>query len=287
MKKVLLASTALVAISGAALANENISLSGSAEMGVKDTGVGDAVFHKDADVSFTLSSTTDAGLTFGTGLNFDDDGGGDNYAVHVGGQFGTVTLGDTDGAFDWALTEVDGAGSIADDQTSHDGMHGGNDDLDGSNILRYDNSFGGMGVALSFEQDKGAGDIIGVGVTGSFGDFDVGAGFQSNDDSNIAGVSVMAEFGGIGGGLNFSRLSNDNADDLRRMSVGGTYTEGAVAVHVNFGQNKMGDTEDSGFGVAAQYDMGGAKVQFGYGNSDNADDTMDKDTWSLGLKMSF
>ena len=39
--------------------------------------------------------------------------------------------------------------------------------------------------------------------------------------------------------------------------------------------------------VAAQLDLGGGtRIQFGCGNSQNANDT-DEDTWSLGLKMGF
>ena len=294
MKRTLLATTALVAMSGAAFANENISLSGSAEMGIADGGSGDAMFHMDGDVTFTLASTTDAGLSFGTALNFDDNAGENKYAVHVGGDFGTVTLGDTDGAFDWAMSEVGGAGAIADNHTGHAGFNG-NSGLDGLNILRYDNSFGGLGVALSFEQDDGNGDIIGAGVTGGFGDVSLGVGFQQHDDSNIAGASVTATFGGISGALNYSRESNDAAADVTHIGVGATYSMGATTVNVNFGQHDNGSADNNtGFGVAAQHDLGGgAKVQFGYGNSeygygddDNAAGSS-KDTWSLGLAMSF
>ena len=152
MKRTLLATTALVTMSSAAYAQDEmamepaptVALSGAAEMGIADGGSGDAKFHMDADVTFTLASTTDAGLAFGTALNFDDNAGENKYAVHVGGPFGTATLGDTDGAFDWAMSEVNGAGAIADNHTGHAGFNG-NAGLDGLNILRYDNAFGGLG----------------------------------------------------------------------------------------------------------------------------------------------
>ena len=291
MKKALLASTALVAMSGAAYA-QGVTFSGSAEMGIADGGDGEAMFHQDADVSFKLASMTDAGLTFGTSLNFDDSAGDISYAVNVGGTFGNVTLGDTDGAFDWALAEVDGAGAIASDHTGHAGWSpGGNKGLDGTGnggqILRYDNSFGDLGIALSFEQDGGNGDVIGVGVTGGFGDFGIGVGFQQHDSSSISGVSVTAAFGEISGALNYSQMSNDGAANSTHFGVGATYTAGATTVNVNFGQNDDGGADATGFGVAAAYDLGGgAALQFGYGNSDNADGST-ADRWSLGLAMSF
>lgn len=306
MKKALLASTALVAMSGAAFAddNMNISLSGFAEMGIADGGSGDAMFHQDVDVRFKMSSTTDAGLTFGTEADLDDaaklaDKAGTNHglSIFVNGPFGNFNLGDTDGAFDWALDEVGGAGAIADNHTGHAGFNG-NAGLDGGRgendgqILRYDNSFGALSVALSYEQEDGhaSGDIIGVGVKGGFGDVNLGVGFQAHDDEDIAGASVSASFGDIKGVANFSRLTSEMSEFESHMAVGATYATGATTVNVNFGQHNArvaGTNDKSGLGIAATYDLGGgASMQFGYGNSQNADDT-ETDTWSLGLAMSF
>ena len=310
MKRTLLATTAIATMSSATYAQEMamaeeapppVALSGSAEMGLADGGSGDAMFHMDADVTFTLAGTTDAGLAFGTALNFDDNAADNKYAVHVGGAFGTVTLGDTDGAFDWALAEVNGASSIADNETGHAGFNG-NSGLDGLNILRYNNTFGTLGVAVSFEQeeDDTNGDIIAAGVSGAFGDFGIGAGVQQHDNSSIAGVSVTAAFGDISGAVNYSRLSNDNAADITHVGAGATYAFGATAVNVNFGRHDNGSADNTGFGVAATFDLGGgAMVKFGYGNSDYGYDNRGpastdpdptgttKDTWSLGLGMAF
>ena len=128
MKKTLLATTALVTMSGAAHA-QGVTLSGFAEAGIADGGSGDAEFHQDVDVTFKMEAMTDAGLTFGTAVDLDevasnvgaDDAG---VAAYIKGPFGNVTLGDTDGGFDWALSEVGGAGAIADNHTGHAGYNG-------------------------------------------------------------------------------------------------------------------------------------------------------------------
>ena len=300
MKKALLATTALVTMSGAAYA-QGVTLSGFAEMGIADGGSGDAMFHQDVDVTFKMESMTDAGLTFGTAVDLDEDAGavgGDDggVAAYIKGPFGNVTLGDTDGGFDWALAEVGGAGAIADNHTGHAGFNG-NSGLDGKGgdgqILRYDNSFGDLGVALSFEQEDGGsdGDVIGAGVKGSLGDFGIGVGFQQHDNASVSGVSVTAAFGEISGALNYSQTSNDGAANTSHIGVGATYSSGSTTVNVNFGRNEMGSANNTGFGVAAAYALGGgATLQFGYGNSDyeHGDDAgTEKDTWSLGLAMSF
>jgi outer membrane protein OmpU len=68
----------------------------------------------------------------------------------------------------------------------------------------------------------------------------------------------------------------------------------ALSIGVNYGEytNQGGDEneDNSGFGLAASYDLGGGlTAQLGYGSSnygkDSADD--DRDSWSLGLAMSF
>jgi hypothetical protein len=138
-------------------------------------------FVQDIDVTFTMSGTSDNGLTFGAAIDLDenaanvgtDDAG---VAIFVSGDFGTLTLGDTDGALDWAMQEVDfnGAASINDNHTSHAGFNG-NSGLDGhydGQILRYDYSFGDFAVAVSVEQDDNG---TALGRAANAFDFRIGA----------------------------------------------------------------------------------------------------------------
>jgi outer membrane protein OmpU len=161
MKHILMATTALVSAAG--IASADVSLSGWAEMGMVGGNGGETEFHQDIDVSFSMSGETDGGLSFSAGVDLDewpgagtpnDDGG---VAINISGGFGSLTMGDTDGALDWALTEggnVKNGGSIADNETGHAGYRGsyldGNED---GQILRYDNTIGSMGIAASIEMD--------------------------------------------------------------------------------------------------------------------------------------
>lgn len=300
MNKILLATTALVATAGFAAAD--VTLSGSAEMGIADNGDG-VEFHHDLDVRFTLSGETDGGLTFGASIDLDEivttDGGvvqdadagtdipADNgpHAVFISGSFGTVTLGDTDGAFDWALQEVAIGSSIADDHSTHAGYNG-NSGLDGSadgQVLRYDNTFGDFGVAISAElddDDSADGDVFGIGIryNAALGGLDLGLGlgYQENDADDIIGLSIDTTFAnGLRAILNYS--DSDADGDFTALGLG--YTSGALTVSANYGEYEGGD---DGYGIAVNYDLGGAAVQFGY-----ADDSNDDDRWSLGLAMSF
>ena len=321
MKKALFASTALVAFAGTAVAD--VDLSGRAEMGIFDSdGLETAQFFTDIDVTFTMSGETDGGLTFGASVDLDEggdaadatnndqeDGGA---TIFISGAFGTVTLGDTDGALDWALTEagnVGNPGSIADDETAHAGYLGSY--LDGAfdgQILRYDYSAGDFGVAVSVELDDAdvfdEGFAIGLryGLDLGGADVSLGIGYQEADVSDAIGVSATAT---LANGLSFGATYTDFSDTAvdfgalgvddnpvdSHFSIGVGYTTGAFTVHANYGDfdgdDGAGGVDHDGFGIAATYDLGGgAIVHFGYGSSD-VDTVGDFDTVSLGLGLSF
>jgi outer membrane protein OmpU len=162
MKHILMATTALVSAAG--IASADVSLSGWAEMGMVGGNGGETEFHQDIDVTFKMSGETDGGLSFSAAVDLDENAafatnthGGSS--INVSGGFGSLTLGDTDGALDWALTEggnVKNGGSLADNETAHAGYRGayldGNED---GQILRYDNTMGSLAIAASIEMDEG------------------------------------------------------------------------------------------------------------------------------------
>ena len=252
MKRVLLATTALCL--GAGMAAADIAMEGSAEMGVAGSKNDSARFHTDVNLKFVLSGTTDAGVAFGTEIelsdiedaggrhttNVDDQDGGIAVYMSDPDGFGTLTLGDTDGAYDWAMTELPGGGLR--DEVEHD-AHSGNGGLDAeydNQILRYNRTIAAgfsFGASLELDDDTGgtegsntADPIIGLG--GKYG-MDTGAGkltlgggyqrggyrFNSEDDveavatpferttevtAQVFGGSAKMDFGGVAVTLNAS-----------------------------------------------------------------------------------
>ena len=333
MKKVLFATTALVASAGIASA-QGVELSGSAEMGIVGGDGIETQFWSDIDVKFTLSGETDNGLTFGATIDLDEvgdagpggdpigaTGPGEEHSVFLSGNFGTITMGDTDGAFDWALRDLDIIADINDSNTAHAGFSG-NAGLDGTydgQIARYDYSFGDFAFAVSAElDDTGVGDpVFGIGgkYSGDLGGvtLGVGLGYQTDGTFDIVGISLDAEFGnGIRAVLNYSDLDgapNASPDHSgaggfatlaeSHTGIGLFYTMDALSVGVNYGVYDNGSSicatcaDSEGFGLAVNYDLGGgAVVQFGYGNSSYQNtiapgDTVNSDSFSLGVAMSF
>ena len=257
LRSSIFATTALIATAG--IASADVSISGFAEMGFQNAdtltttlsqsgstvsssttkSTGQWQFFQDIDVTFSMTGETDNGLSFGASVDIDETAAGtttsDDHGttVFVSAAFGTLTMGDTDGAFDWALTETGMGGSIADDHTSHAGYNG-NSGLDGAGdgqVLRYNYSVNGFGFAVSFEQgSNGAAnsdDITAVGVTYTMdmagASVTLGAGTQDYGNSDRTGFSVKA-------------ATNNGLTFVANMSSG---TDAAVA-------NRAGVTEDRG-----------------------------------------
>ena len=295
MKKLLIASTALVATAG--MATADVTISGYAEIGVVDYGTAVGMeMHSDMDVTFKLSGASDNGLTFGASIDLDEVANGiastgGSQAVHVSGGFGTLTMGDTDGALDKANAEVASLTAIADDHTAHSGYNGGAG-LDANDILRYDTTYAGFGISASLAQSDVAvaNDVIAYGVTTSLGTVAVSAAYQSDNTRDITAVSGKTAVGGLGITANYSEASMGTAaTSYEHTGVGLAYTLNGVNLHANYGNYDFDNgTNADGYGLAANYGLGGgATVMVGYGNGTARSATVDVSTFSVGLGLSF
>ena len=316
MKNILFATTALVATAGIAAAD--VSVSGSAEMGLVDTNATNQgfEFHQVIEVTFGMTGETDGGMTFGATVQLDeasastanDDAGA---TVFVSSDFGTVTMGDTDGAFDWALAETGMGGTLNDNHTTHAGYNGnsGLDGLAGQNydgqVLRYDYSINGFGVAVSLEQDNNAlgaatDDITGFGVTYAMDmggtAITLGAGTQdAGANEDITGASVKAVMAnGVTLVANTSDQSTSATTSVESTGLGVAYTMDALTLTANWGEKTTkttgsADVKADGYAVVANYDLGGgAAAQFGYASSNTGvAAAKDLNTVSIGLALSF
>ena len=113
MKKLLLASTALVMSAGVAAAE--VALSGNARMGFIYDG-DDVLMTSRARVTFTMSGETDGGLAFGAKFDADDAVAAQGNTrmtsgtVFISGEFGKLTFGDTSSAARAAAGDLYGVG---------------------------------------------------------------------------------------------------------------------------------------------------------------------------------
>lgn len=110
MKKLLLATTALVASAGVAAAD--VTVGGDGRMGLVYDG-SDWEFTNRVRVSFTLSGETDTGLAFGGSIRADNAGDGASGVggnIYIKGEFGTLWMGDVDSADKALVGQLHGVG---------------------------------------------------------------------------------------------------------------------------------------------------------------------------------
>ncbi len=235
-----------------------------------------------------------------------DGQGTEEQSIFVSGAFGTLTMGDTDGAYDFALDEAILGGTIADD-LEHAGYNG-NAGLDGTNdgqVATYQYALSGFEFAVSAELDDGRRinqgtnqTIYGVGARYTFSnissaaDVTVGAGYQGSGGVNIYGASINAQFSnGFQAILNYSRLDGNgvnSAADYSHYGIAVGYTMNALTIAANYGSYdfEAGASSD-GYGLAVNYDLGGGAVlQAGYGNGTTRGAPR-AEQYSFGLSMAF
>lgn len=294
MKKILFATTALVATAG--VASAEIALSGSAEMGIVG---GDAYatsqFHTDVDVTFTMTGEADNGLTFGAVVDLDENGAFGNTTqggetIHVAYGAARLTMGDTDGAFDWAMSEVGFGGAIADDHTSHAGFNGnsGMDNTYDGQIAALTYAFGDFSAALSVELDDGGNfdPVWGLGFKYSADlggtTLNIGIGYQSGDQTN-ANVQMAAGLAAAGALVQGVGESNDaffersyaaltgvglDKSDVIGVSLGATLSNG-LQVGLNYSQANyddfLGTETETHWGIGIGYTMNALTIGLNYG----------------------
>lgn len=316
MKNVLFATSALVSVAGVALADGHtgVSLSGSAEMGITYadlTGIGEFTeFHNDIDVTFTLSGETENGLSFGATIDLDEADGGSviqtSNSVFISGSFGTLTMGDTDSAYDKAHIELPGAG-LNDEADLADG--GGAFDFLAPEILRYDYSFGDVTLSASIGlEDQGiiapgavssaalAENVysVGVGYSGDLGgiNLDAGLGYQFTEDTggdewSAVGASAKVGFGDFGVQGTYQLLSI-GAADTSIYGVGVTYSSGPIGFAAAYELTDFdGGGEVNTYQAYVTYDLtGGAELIGAVGYQDFGGGI--EDTYAgFGLGLSF
>lgn len=257
MKSILFASTALVAFAGVASA-QSITLGGSANMGIRDTGDGDAFAHYEVDIDVVAAGETDNGLTFGASLDLDV--GPDNDVpigdpeIFISGAFGTLTMGDLDIATD--------------------------------NIGIGDLGYDGIGIDDQVEEIRNAGS---ANVTYSFDaagfsaliSYDLGGDSTNTEEEGDVGLLLGYTFGAfsVEAAVAYDDDDQDDLDPITNLPTGNdntayglevAYSEGPIAVAAIYTSND--NTDDEGFGVFGSYEVGAITVSAAYATTDNDDD---------------
>ncbi|WBL32967.1 porin [Sinirhodobacter sp. HNIBRBA609] len=287
MKKVLLATTALVFSAGFAAAEVNIS--GEANMGFKysEGGLGyadsDAAGWYEIEMDVTGTMDTDSGLTFGANIELDSDyesalDGVEGLAgtVFVSGAFGTLTVGVIDPiADDYGLQDIGFDGIGIDDIAEDAGFLGEAD-------VRWDYATGdftfGVSVHTIYED-------YGVGIGYDQGAFNFGLTYDhfedGSNDVNTTSLLLGYEANGFAGHI----YVTDATDNGTSYGIYGSYVTGPwlfEAAYAKADDDSLTAPGVDAYGIGAKYELGGgAQLAGGIG-------AIDSDTVAdLGVTFSF
>jgi hypothetical protein len=253
MRKILLASTALVALTSVSAMAEVDGITGTYEFGYSDIS-GDGVatdgtsYYSEADVDIKFSNTADNGMTatFGFGM---DEGGTTDSTASLSGDFGMlsfVTNGLDDEAVNGLDIDVDGATPEENSPTSTDGAayYTGANAFPGGNVISYTapSMVDGLTIALSHnnaaEDSEGMAyglkyttDANGAAISVAATSTSIEAGTVENDYTHY-GLSVSAS----GFTIMLESNSRDNGtatgsgSDMSSTGVGATYAVGSLTL---------------------------------------------------------
>jgi outer membrane protein OmpU len=297
MKKILIATTALVATAG--FASAEVAVSGAAKMGLQynSEGATKTQVLSSATLVVDMSGETDGGLTFGANMNIiiadNGDVANDDTTVYISGAFGKLSMGAVAEADEVAgLSDIGWDGLDVDDVAeAFVGDELGDLSLEyldiGGHNVNYTYSSGALTFSVSAAMPTGHGadyqDDYAVGVKYTFGDAYVGLGYgdhsfsRTYSDGDIAKESAKVTslfaggtFGAIKVAAMYSDLNlkmsyyDDVEDTTFKDSASGkayginvAYKMDALTLSMGAAQAKLFGAKQTSFGVGAAYDLGG------------------------------
>ncbi len=301
MKKVLFATTALIATAG--VASADIGISGDGRMGITNTEAtgntdDETQFNSRIRITFTASGTTDAGLEFGGSVRADNAGatnqtdsaagtnGGVNGqagSVYVSGDFGKITMGDVGSAHESATGDLAGVGYTM--SKNEMGYAGGTHDEGVAWSYSVDNLT--LYASMGQPQSSSANNQSGFGLSYSMAGVTLGVGTADDGSTEETSASIRASLAGVGiTAIIIDRDNDTSVSGETGLSLSYAVDSNlSVAAFTRSTENVGADDRDyTGVGFSMNLG-GGATLAGGYtqgGGGTNSLDAMD-----LGLKFAF
>ncbi len=289
MKKILIATTALVATAGIAQAEVAVSAMAEAGLQYNSEGVENTKLYSAVTIIFDASGETDGGLTFGFNTNhiIENNGGSvanDDTTVYISGAFGKLSFG--------AVAEADEVAGLSDigwdgldvDDVAEAFVGDELGDLTGVSMghnVNYTYASGPISASLSTRLQTGshaalAVDTYAAGVKYSFGNGYVGLGYGNHDFNGNSSVAAIdsAKVVSLFGGATFNQIKvaamySDASfktvagvkSGAKAYGLNASYTMDALTVSMGYGKAKydaaVGLLDQESFGIGAAYSLGG------------------------------
>lgn len=319
MKKLLLASTALLFSAGVVAAEVRVTGDGRFGVTYNSLAADEWAFTQRIRARFNMSGTTDTGLTFGGWFRAHDAGnatsgrlgGGQN--VFISGAFGRLSVGDVSGAAQTVVGDLHGVGLTGigffnETQFMHRDFGGDNiapgalfGAFNGGPNMLYTYTMAGFTFAFSMSQPSGPVDVYTVGVGYQMDGLKVGIGYEYADvpgpSADHIALGASYDFGDFSVRATYGRANSSTLDrvetalqlpagSLRRdqYGVSGSMKFDAITASAYY---RRGFDDFNNFGVGASYDLGGGASLVGGIVRRTASGAPNQTRADFGVSMSF
>ena len=317
MRKYLLATTAIVALSAGSAMASDITISGSFEFGYEDESVNAAAANQitandgtsytvEQDVNINFSATTDSGLTMTTSMGLHEDGNNDDLNATLSGDFGTLKFvgnGLDDDAVEAmdidvaAATSEEGLGGPATNVTN---VYQGGFTATAGTSVSYTLPTLMEGLTIAAASANGTGDAESTGMGATYAMTAGGASVKLAVASGTVGANATADVTKNHYGISitsgaFTVMAESNSEDrgntadYSQTGFGGTYTMGAMTFGA-FSESASDGTPANDFGRTAwgvDYTVAAGLTASITQTSTDISSTASADLTRASLKMAF
>jgi len=288
MKKILFASSAIVAVAfaGQASASEPIKLSvggymeqwiGFADEDAPGTAGRVNAFQSDTEVYFSGSTTLDNGIEIGARIELEgetSDDQIDEQFLFVNGGFGRIELGKNDSAADSMAISAPRVGPVGPNDGGIEDWYNEAGVIDTApssgdqnRVTYFTPSLGGFQAGVSFADDSGQNDASGNGdnivsaaiaYDADFDGFSLGLSVEgeNQDEDDWYGAGVNVGFGNFTVGGSYGHVEPDAGEETDAFDLGVSYAMDAASVSATYAYQEEGDEELQAASVGLNYTLG-------------------------------
>ena len=249
MRKILLASTAIVALTSVSAMAADISISGSTNFTYLNDTAGsptdESRFNVESDVAISFSATTDSGITTTMTYGFDDtDGAADDANATISGDFGSIMMvnGTVDANYVAGMDEkFDLAGEGSHEATTLGGVSA-------SSIgYKFPTLVDGLTLAIQTSNDNET-ESFGYGISYDAGMATLTVAKIANNTEEYSSTSLTTTVAGISLAIeqNKKEVLEGTTDEDETTAYGASYTMDGVTLAYEAGSTKDEDGSSQG-----------------------------------------
>ena len=251
MRKILLASTALVALTSVSAMAADVTISGSASLIYKtddnnepsngDTGSA-STMSSETDVNISFSNTTDSGITATLNAGFDEGSNTDDATATISGDFGTIKI-IPQGADSNYVVSYDETYDKAGEGTGGEAFN--LDGATGESIgYQLPSIVDGLTLAVQHSNEDDS-ESFGYGASFDAGVAKLGYAKMSNNTTDYTSINLSGSVSGLGFGIEQNKIEEGTSQDEATL-WGISYSMDAITLAYESGsaENESGDVED-------------------------------------------